>query len=122
MVNEKIGKSCIFGLVFMIAVIFIEVIGRYGFNHPFIWTNELAEYLFAVTALLVGGWLIATESHVRVDILYQRLSVKKRAVADVFTFIFFLTFVAGLLWTSVPRTLHSVAMRELSATAWKSQA
>ena len=117
-INEKIGKACTVGLVMMIVIIFIEVIGRYVFNHPFLWTNELAQYWFAATAMLVGAWLISTDSHVRVDILYQRFSVKKRAIADVVTFIFFLAFAGGLLWASIPATIHSISVSETSASGW----
>ena len=104
-INENIGKACTVGLVMMIVIIFIEVIGRYVFNHPFLWTNELAQYWFAATTLLVGAWLISTDSHVRVDIIYQRFSAKRKAIADVITFFFFLAFAGGLLWASIPATI-----------------
>ena len=118
MINEKIGKGVGIGLVLMIAIMSIEVVGRYVFNHPFIWTNELAEYLFAATVLLAGGWVLATDDHVRVDIFYRRLSIKQRAVVDVVTFSLFLIFCGGLLWSSASVSLHSVAVQELSGSMW----
>ena len=78
------------------------VIMRYAFNAPTIWGYETCMMLGGAIYLL--GWPYAHlhKSHVRVDVLYTRLSQRGTAISDVIcAAIFFFPLMAILIKTSV---------------------
>lgn len=58
------------------------VVLRSVFSVSFIWLQESALYLFGAIFLLSSGALLLTEGHVRVDILYTKLSETRKALVD----------------------------------------
>lgn len=78
--------------------------------------NALADLqwmLFSAVFLLGAAWALSTDSHVRVDVLYGRLSARRRALVDlVGTVGLLLPFCALLLWATWPAVVESVAIRE----------
>lgn len=76
---------------------------------------ELQWYLFALVFLLGAAYTLRHDAHVRVDVLYGRLSRKGRAWVNVLgTLLFLLPFCALMLWTSWPAVVNSWAVREVS--------
>lgn len=69
--------------------------------------------LFSAVFLLGAAWALAEDAHVRVDVLYGRLSPRRRAWIDLLgSVLLLLPFCALLLWTTWPAVLESVALRE----------
>lgn len=74
---------------------------------------ELQWYLFSVVFLLGAPWALRQGAHVRVDILYERLSPKGRAWINVVgTVVLLLPFAALGVWTCWDFALDSIAARE----------
>ena len=69
----------------MVCVLAFEVISRYAFNHPTIWAYDLSIFLFGYLGLLCGGYIYQVKGHVSVDIVYQRVSPRTKAILDVIT-------------------------------------
>ncbi|MBL7126732.1 MAG: TRAP transporter small permease subunit [Dehalococcoidales bacterium] len=78
-VNERVGAISGWLVLVLIIVILYEVIARYVFNKPTSWGFNTFRMISG--ALVVLGWAYAQRhnSHVRVDILYIRLSPRKQA-------------------------------------------
>ena len=79
-----------------------EVFARYVFGAPTIWAYELG-YMITGTHFLIGAAItLARDSHVRIDILYDRLSLKSRALVNlafyVALFLPFLVLLNDALW------------------------
>jgi len=90
-VNERIGSISSWLLLVLIVVILYEVISRYVFNKPTTWVFN--SFRLIDGAIIVLGWAYAQRhnSHIRVDILYTRLSLRQKALIDVIgTGLFFL--------------------------------
>jgi len=64
----------------MFACVFAQVVLRYGFDRPLVWSDELARYLFVWCAFL--GWIIAARrrSHLAISVLADRCGPKGRAI------------------------------------------
>ncbi|MBP7528974.1 MAG: TRAP transporter small permease [Syntrophorhabdaceae bacterium] len=64
-----------------------EVIARYFFRRPLMWTVEISEYLQIYLAFFSAGWVLRKKGHVSLDIVADRLGPggKKlcRAITDV---------------------------------------
>ncbi|MGD8556524.1 MAG: TRAP transporter small permease subunit [Chromatiales bacterium] len=77
-----IGYVCGILLLLLIANVFYDVVARYVFNSVSIGMQEMEWHLYASMFLLGVSYAISTEGHVRVDLIYERLSPKRRAIID----------------------------------------
>ena len=75
--------------------------------------SEAQWYLFSAVFLLGAAWTLRDDAHVRVDVLFGRLSPKKQATIDLAgTLLFLLPFCALMLWATLPAVAESWAVRE----------
>lgn len=58
----------------MTTVMMIEVVARYIFNSPFLWTFELASHLLLLVFLCGVVECTRGDGHIRMDLVYQTLS------------------------------------------------
>ncbi len=77
-------------VVLLVAVVFIDVVMRYVANTSFVFTQELEWHLFGFVFLMGAGYTLLYDQHVRVDVVYQRLSDRGQAWINVLGCIFFL--------------------------------
>ncbi|HSO19442.1 MAG TPA: TRAP transporter small permease subunit [Desulfosarcina sp.] len=88
--NEAIGRLVSWVTVLLVMLVFVDVLMRYLFKTSFVFVQELEWHLFAFIFLIGAGYTLLHDGHVRVDIIYQRLSVKGRAWVNLIGVIFFL--------------------------------
>ncbi len=81
-----------------VAVLVYEVVARYVFNAPTIWAHGTTQRIFAVYYFICGAYISLHGSHIRMDILYDRFGLRKKAILDIIGFIFFFAFCGALLW------------------------
>lgn len=117
-VNERVGRFASYFVLAIFALLFAEVLLRYFFRSPTVWTNELGQLLFGAYAVLSGGYLLARGGHVNVDIVYGTFPRRTKAAVDILTSIFFFAFVGILLWQGSIFALESIAKMETSHSAW----
>ena len=90
--------------------------GYFGFRLSSNLYLELQWYLFSLLFLLAAASALSKGEHVRVDILYSRLSARGRAWIDLLgTILLMLPFSAVTLWLSWPSIRNSWAVREISS-------
>lgn len=78
-------------------------------------TLELQWYLFSVVFLLGAAAALKDDAHVRVDVLYGRLSAQGKAAIDLAgTLLFLLPFCGFALWVSFPSVSASFQVMEMS--------
>jgi TRAP-type mannitol/chloroaromatic compound transport system permease small subunit len=72
------------GILFILLLfnVFYDVVARYVFNSVSIGMQEMEWHLYASMFLLGVSYGIASEGHVRVDLIYERLSPKRKAIID----------------------------------------
>jgi len=76
---------------------------------------ELQWYMFALVFMWGAGYTLKHNAHVRVDVIYARLSKRGKAWVDVLGTIFFLLpFTVIVLYTSVPIVYDSWRIHEMS--------
>lgn len=117
-INEKIGLVLSYFLFILFILIMSEVIMRYIFNRPTIWQGELAQYVFGAYAILSGGFILRTNGHVNVDIIYDHFSEKTKAICDLITSVLFFFFTSMLFLYSGFFALESISYLETSQSAW----
>ena len=117
-VNEWSGRLLMWGMIPITLLIFSEVILRYFFNAPTVWSAELSSYLFGALSILGGGYVAHIDAHVRMDIFRSRLSPRGRALLDTFTSILTFVFCFILIWMGLFNALDATALKETSGTTW----
>ena len=76
---------------------------------------ELQWYLFSALFLLAAADTLRKDAHVRVDVLYGRLSARSRAAIDIAgTLLFLLPFCAFAVWVTWPSVMESWRVMEQS--------
>ena len=94
-ISEWSGKSCSFLVYAGILMLVFEVVARYFFDSPTVWAHGYSQRLFGSYFVLVGAYTLLQDGHVRIDIIYQRFSLRKRAFFDL------LNYLMLLIWSFV---------------------
>ena len=77
-------------MILMLCNVFYDVVMRYAFNEVSIAMQELEWHLFSAAFLLGIPYALHENSHVRVDILYDRWQPKTQAWINLFGTVFFI--------------------------------
>ncbi len=104
--------------LFVAVLIVYEVVMRYGFNRPSLWGGEMIIFSCGLIYLIGGAWTMLDERHVRVELLYGKLSPKGRAIMDVITFFIFALFIGMLFWAASAYAWDSLKLRERAGSAF----
>jgi TRAP-type mannitol/chloroaromatic compound transport system permease small subunit len=91
---------------------------RFGFNTSSNAWLEIQWYLFAACVMLGSAWVLRVNEHVRVDILYGKLSTRGKAILDLIGIVIFLLPVMALMFDlSLPLFLSMWNSKEMSSNA-----
>ena len=111
--QERFGRGVSWLSLVMVLVVFGDVLSRYLFRHTSGAMQELEWYLFGTLYLLAAGYTLLHDEHVRVDIVYSKLTPRRRAWVDFALFwIFFFPSCLLVIYTAWPFVWHSWAVWE----------
>mgnify|MGYP001820103369 CR=1 FL=1 len=77
-------------LLLLLSNVSYDVVMRYVFNDVSIGMQELEWHLYAMIFLFGVAYTLQTDGHVRVDVIYERIGPKRRAMVDIFGVLVFL--------------------------------
>ncbi len=97
-VVDFVGQLTCFFLILLVLNVSFDVMMRYAFHNSSVGMQELEWHLFGVVILLGISVALKDEGHVRVDFLYDTLSVRKKAIINILGTLFFLMPVALLIF------------------------
>ncbi|PYP34123.1 MAG: C4-dicarboxylate ABC transporter permease [Gemmatimonadetes bacterium] len=109
--QERFGCGVSWLSLAMVLVVFGDVISRYAFRTTSGGVQELEWYLFGTLYLLAAGYTLLHDEHVRVDIMYSKLTPRRKAWLDFVLFwVFFFPSCLMVIYTAWPfvRTAWSV--------------
>ena len=90
-VNERMGRIAGWLLFMLVLLVTGDVVSRYLFNTGLVAIQETEWWLFSIVFLIGAGYTFLHKGHVRVDIVYSRLSDKWKDIVDLscaFVFLF----------------------------------
>jgi len=87
---DIVGKMTSLLLFLMIFNVFFDVIMRYFFRNSSVGMQEMEWHLFSIVILFGVSVALKDEGHVRVDFLYEKFSVRKKAIINIIGTTFFL--------------------------------
>ncbi|MEH6652508.1 MAG: TRAP transporter small permease subunit [Motiliproteus sp.] len=114
-VSDWLGWLCALLFVLMLFNVFYDVLARYLLNDVSIGMQELEWHLHASIFLLGVPYALRAGGHVRVDLIYERLSSKKRALIDLFgTLLMLFPFCLLVAWYGFDFAREAYELGEIS--------
>lgn len=119
-VSDWSGKIFIWLVIPLTALVVYEVTSRRVFNAPHVWAPEVTDYIYGPHFMLVAAYTLLYRGHVNVEVIYERLSPRTRAMLDCFTYLIFffpfciIVFTQGIVFAhtswSIGETSESAAL------------
>ena len=117
-VIRTLGEFVAYWSILAVFTYYYEVVARYVFNSPTNWVHESMFLMFGMQYMLAGAYAYREEAHVRVDIVYSRLSPRGRAICDIITSLFFFLFTTTMMLTGWRFASDAISVGERSFTEW----
>jgi len=116
--NHSVGRVVMYLIFVMMGILLFAAITRSFFNISHIWVIEMAQFTMAAYYLLGGGYTMQNDAHVRMDLLYERWPVKKRAFADSITAFCLIFYLGTLLYGGYSSTEYALEYGQKNYSAW----
>ena len=118
-INSYAGRAMQWIVMILIGLVVVEVTARYVFNAPTVWSYQVQIVVAASLFALSWGYAQITKSHVRVDVLYQRLSRRGQILMDVIGYLlFFFPLLTVLTVIAFDQVLWSFRVKEVLAESY----
>jgi TRAP-type mannitol/chloroaromatic compound transport system permease small subunit len=118
---DRCGRLFCWLIVPLVVAITYEVIVRYAFRAPTIWSYDVSYMLYGTHFMLGAAYTLYRGGHIRTDIFYQKWRPRTRGLMD--AALYLLLFFPGMilfLWMGLQEALHSWDIREVSdASPWR---
>ncbi len=116
--SEWAGKISSFLIYFIIGVMMWSVFMRYFFHMANRYEMLASMKFLPIYVALGGAYTLLHRAHVNTDIIYGRLSLRARSIADLITAVFFFTFMVMILWFAVPNAIQTVERLQFSIASF----
>lgn len=116
---QKAGELASLLILLIMAVVTYEVISRYAFNTPTSWAWLINKQLFGVFVLIAGGFTLVHNSHIRIEMVYERSSPGFRRIVNGLSLLAALLFLGSLLWKSTVMGLEAWETKEVAMGVFK---
>lgn len=117
-VSRTVGWFAMLIALGMMGLLLFGSISRAVFNSPYIWVVEAAQFTMAAYYLLGGGYSMILDGHVRMDLVYGRLSSRARAILDSITVLFLIFYLVLLLIGGLFAVDYAVKYNQVNFTPW----
>lgn len=100
-INDRIGRAMGWVMLALVLLVTVDVISRYLFNTGAVFIQESEWWMFSIIFLSCAGYTFLYDEHVRVDIIYARLSERGQHITDLIcAFLFLFPMCLLLIFTS----------------------
>ena len=89
------SQICLAALMLMV---FREVIWRYIFDRPSIFSVEISEYILVFITFMSAAWILRSDRHVNMTAVTMRLPKKMQVYLDIVTSLMVMVFCVVLIW------------------------
>jgi TRAP-type mannitol/chloroaromatic compound transport system permease small subunit len=105
----------------LVAAVAYEVIARYAFNAPTIWSFDITYMLYGTIFMLGAAYALHKGAHIRTDFFYEKWSTKTKGMVDSISYIvFFFPSLIMLLIASGNEAWYAYTIMETSEqTPWR---
>lgn len=116
--SEWTGRFAMYLIFVMIGVLIFDVVSDKVFASPQNWVIEFAQFTLAAYYFMGGAKTLKDDDHVRMDLIYARLTPRGKARVDSITVFFLIFYLAILLWGSVSSLIYSWETNQRLPSLW----
>jgi TRAP-type mannitol/chloroaromatic compound transport system permease small subunit len=105
----------------LVAAISYEVVSRYAFNAPTIWSFDVTYMLYGTIFMLGCAYALHKGAHIRTDFFFEKWSVKTKGIIDSVAYlVFFFPSLLVFLVVSADEGWYAFSIGEVSEqTPWR---
>jgi TRAP-type mannitol/chloroaromatic compound transport system permease small subunit len=120
-ISSRTGNLVAWIVIPNVLALVYEFVARYIFGRPTIWSYEVTYFFYGSHFLLGAAYTLHIKSHIRIDIFYQHMSPRGRAIVDMIGYlIFFFPVMLLLTYAGAEFTIQSFEMGEKSGLSpWR---
>lgn len=116
--SDWIGRFSMLLIYLMIMVLLFDVFSDKALGIVQNWTLETAQFTLAAFYFLAGPKTLKDENHVRLDLLYDRFSVRGKAIIDSITIWLVIFYLVVLLWGGLSSLQYSWVTNQRLPSLW----
>ena len=119
--NGWIGVAVAWLALPLVAAVAWEVVARYAFSAPTVWSFDLTYMLYGAMFMLGAAYALSVGAHIRTDFFWERWSARTRGIIDAVAYVvFFFPGIALFLWVGWEEAWYSYDIAEASEqTPWR---
>ncbi|MBC7139281.1 MAG: TRAP transporter small permease subunit [Defluviimonas sp.] len=117
-ISDYVGLAAMHLIFVMIGVLLLDAITRNVIDIPLHWCVEFTQFTLAAYYFMGGAMSLKNEDHVRMDLLYERLSDRGRGWLDAVTIFCLLFYLGVLFWGSISSLGYAIATGERRFSMW----
>ena len=119
--TDATGTLVAWLIVPLVAVVAYEVVARYAFSAPTIWSFDVTYMLYGTIFMLGAAYALHKGAHIRTDFFFEKWSIRTRGVIDSVAYIvFFFPSLAVFLVVSAGEGWYAFEIGETSEqTPWR---
>ena len=118
--STSMGKAFSWCIVILMGGTVYEVIMAYVFNAPTLWNFDFSMQMYGAILMMSGAYALATESHVRGDVIYRLFKPKTQAKLDLG--LYFIFFFPGVIALAFYGYDYAALAWKIKETSWSSPA
>jgi TRAP-type mannitol/chloroaromatic compound transport system permease small subunit len=117
-VNYWVGQFAMYLFLVLAAILLYATASRVIAHHSVNWAIEMSQFVLSGYYLLGGAYSMQIDGHVRMDLLYGRLSPRNRAVTDAFTILFVVFYLVVLFAGGLSATNYAIVYKQQNYSSW----
>jgi TRAP-type mannitol/chloroaromatic compound transport system permease small subunit len=118
--SEWTGIAAAWLIIPLMLVVVHEVVRRHFFNAPTEWGYDTSWMLYGAQFMIGGAYTLLKKGHVRIDIVYNTLSLRGKLIFDTIVYAVVFLFVMALFtWAGIKFASEAwMSGEKLSTTNW----
>lgn len=117
-VADWVGLIAMYLIFVMIGVLLLDAVTRNLIDYPLHWCVELAQFTLAAYYFMGGASTLKDNSHVRMDLFYDRLGPRGKARMDLITIGCLIFYLGVMLIGSISSLRYAIATNETRFSMW----
>ena len=118
--STAVGKAFSWCIVVLMLGTCYEVVMAYAFNAPTLWNFDFSMQMYGAILMMSGAYCLATESHVRGDVIYRLFKPRTQGWIDLI--LYFIFFFPGVLALTFYGYDYAALAWKIKETSWSSPA
>ncbi|MBV2143359.1 TRAP transporter small permease subunit [Falsochrobactrum sp. TDYN1] len=116
--NYYVGRFAMYLFFALAACLLYSTFSRVVFGVPINWVLEMSQFILSAYYLLGGAYAMQQGAHVRMDLFFDRLTPRSKAITDMITILFIIFYLGVMIAGGISSTNYAIVYNQKNYTAW----